>query len=109
SGTRQASQTPVSGGPPIDLRAPAGGAWTQPAGGTAVVPDTDHHAVWMSRDSLPRREGFDDDRDDIEPGDRTLLIIENDANFAKVLLEMAREKGFQGLCSLEGHACTHRS
>jgi len=37
SGTRQASQTPVSGGPPIDLRASAGGAWMQPAGGTAAV------------------------------------------------------------------------
>jgi CheY-like chemotaxis protein len=74
----------------------------QPAGGTAVAPDTDDHDVMMSRDSLPRPEGFDDDRDDIEPGDRTLLIIENDANFAKVLLEMAREKGFKGLCALDG-------
>ena len=26
-----------------------------------------------------------------------VLIIENDANFAKILLDMAREKGFKGL------------
>ena len=47
---------------------------------------------------------FDDDRDDIEPGDRVVLIIENDANFAKILLDMAREKGFKGLVALDGDA-----
>jgi CheY-like chemotaxis protein/GAF domain-containing protein len=102
SGARPSAITPVSGGPAIDLRAPAGGAWTQPAGGTAVASEPDDEDVLMSRDSLPRPEGFDDDRDDVEPGDRVLLIIENDANFAKVLLEMAREKGFKGLCALDG-------
>ena len=54
------------------------------------------------RESLPRPEGFDDDRDAIEPGDRVVLIIENDANFAKILLDMAREKGFKGLVALDG-------
>jgi CheY-like chemotaxis protein len=82
-----------------------GGGWPQLAGGTAVAPtSTDDDDVMMSRDSLPRPEGFDDDRDDIDPGDRTLLIIENDGNFAKVLLEMAREKGFKGLCALDGES-----
>ncbi|HEU4720184.1 MAG TPA: HAMP domain-containing protein [Gemmatimonadaceae bacterium] len=82
------------------------GGWTPSGGGTAVAPirQDDEHDVVMSRDSLPRPEGFDDDRDGIDPGDRTLLIIENDANFSKVLLEMAREKGFKGLCALDGEA-----
>jgi CheY-like chemotaxis protein/GAF domain-containing protein len=80
--------------------------WSQSSGSTAVAPSytEDEHDVLMSRDSLPRPEGFDDDRDSIEPGDRTLLIIENDTNFSKVLLEMAREKGFKGLCALDGEA-----
>jgi CheY-like chemotaxis protein/signal transduction histidine kinase/HAMP domain-containing protein len=43
-----------------------------------------------------------DDRDLVEPGDRVVLIIENDANFARVLLDMAREKGFHGLVALDG-------
>ena len=38
----------------------------------------------------------------IEPGDRTVLIIENDANFAKILLGMAREKEFKGIVALDG-------
>src|SRR5262249_53669934 len=43
-----------------------------------------------------------DDRNSIEPGDRVLLIIEDDRSFAPVLLTMAREKGFKGLIALEG-------
>jgi HAMP domain-containing protein/CheY-like chemotaxis protein/signal transduction histidine kinase len=43
-----------------------------------------------------------DDRNAIEPGDRVLLIIENDLNFARVLLDMAREKGFLGIIALDG-------
>jgi CheY-like chemotaxis protein/signal transduction histidine kinase/HAMP domain-containing protein len=43
-----------------------------------------------------------DDRDKVEPGDRVVLIVENDLNFARVLLDMAREKGFLGLVALDG-------
>ena len=32
----------------------------------------------------------DDDRETLHPGDRTLLIVENDLAFARVLLESAR-------------------
>ncbi|MFL5551233.1 MAG: HAMP domain-containing protein [Gemmatimonadaceae bacterium] len=45
-----------------------------------------------------------DDRDDIEEGDRTVLVIENDQNFAKVLLDMARDKGYKGVVELDGEA-----
>jgi CheY-like chemotaxis protein/HAMP domain-containing protein len=43
-----------------------------------------------------------DDRDAIQPTDRVVLIVENDLNFARVLLEMAREKGFLGVIALDG-------
>ncbi len=44
----------------------------------------------------------EDDHKGISPGDRTVLVVENDANFAKVLLGMAREKGFKGIVALDG-------
>ncbi len=43
-----------------------------------------------------------DDRDIIKPGDRVLLIVEDDVNFASILLDMARAKGFKGLVALRG-------
>jgi HAMP domain-containing protein/CheY-like chemotaxis protein/signal transduction histidine kinase len=47
---------------------------------------------------------IDDDREHIEEGDRTVLVIENDQNFAKVLLDMARDKGYKGVVELDGQA-----
>jgi HAMP domain-containing protein/signal transduction histidine kinase/DNA-binding response OmpR family regulator len=44
----------------------------------------------------------DDDRENIQPGDRTLLIIEDDLNFAKIMMEMARERDFKVLVALRG-------
>jgi HAMP domain-containing protein/signal transduction histidine kinase/CheY-like chemotaxis protein len=43
-----------------------------------------------------------DDRDAIRLGDRSVLIVEDDATFAGILLELAREKGFKGLVTTEG-------
>jgi len=43
-----------------------------------------------------------DDRHAITGGDRVVLIIEDDAMFASVLLELAREEGFRGLIAMDG-------
>jgi HAMP domain-containing protein/CheY-like chemotaxis protein/GAF domain-containing protein len=43
-----------------------------------------------------------DDRNDIQTGDKVLLIIEDDVDFARILLDMAREKGFKGVVALRG-------
>jgi CheY-like chemotaxis protein len=45
-----------------------------------------------------------DDRRDLGPGDRTLLIIEDDARFARILLDMAHRTGFKGLVASRGDA-----
>ncbi len=45
---------------------------------------------------------MDDDRDKIQPGDRVLLIVDNDTTFAKVLLETARARGFKALVATMG-------
>jgi len=49
-----------------------------------------------------RQYVVEDDHEHIEPGDQTLLIIENDVNFARVMLDMAREKRFKGIVALDG-------
>jgi HAMP domain-containing protein/signal transduction histidine kinase/DNA-binding response OmpR family regulator len=46
----------------------------------------------------------DDDRGDIHQGDKVLLIVEDDPNYAKVLLEMARERGFKTVVAQRGSA-----
>src|SRR5499425_1819227 len=43
-----------------------------------------------------------DDRADIEPGDRTLLIVENDLSFARLLVDAAHESGFKALVTAFG-------
>ena len=43
-----------------------------------------------------------DDRQNIQPGDQILLIVENDLAFASFLLDAARDKGFKGLVTSRG-------
>ena len=43
-----------------------------------------------------------DDRHSIHAGDHIVLIVEDDAMFASVLLELARERGFKGLIAQDG-------
>jgi HAMP domain-containing protein/CheY-like chemotaxis protein/signal transduction histidine kinase len=45
-----------------------------------------------------------DDRGNIQEGDRTLLIVEDDLYFARLLLDEARENGFKGLVAVNGAA-----
>jgi CheY-like chemotaxis protein/signal transduction histidine kinase/HAMP domain-containing protein len=44
----------------------------------------------------------EDDRENIAPGDRVLLIVEDDPKFAAVLLDTAHEKGFKGVIAAGG-------
>jgi hypothetical protein len=44
----------------------------------------------------------EDDRDAIEDGDRLVLIVEDDPEFARTELTVARERGFKGLVALRG-------
>ena len=51
-----------------------------------------------------REEHIADDRDDIEDGDPVLLIIEDDPHYARILLGLARDKGFKGIVANRGAA-----
>ena len=43
-----------------------------------------------------------DDRERLASGDRSILIIEDDAEFAKILLSQCHDKGFKGIVSASG-------
>lgn len=59
-------------------------------------------AETLAADERPLAEFTEDDRENIEPEDRVVLIIEDDAHFARVLLDIARSRGFKGIVALQG-------
>ncbi len=50
--------------------------------------------------SIP--ENIPDDRENISANDKVILIIEDDTNFAKSLLEITRKKGYKGVVCVRG-------
>jgi len=52
----------------------------------------------------PREEIIPDDRELVRAGDQTLLIVEDDPHYARVLLGLARSKGFKGIVATRGNA-----
>ncbi|HJP58908.1 MAG TPA: response regulator, partial [Gemmatimonadaceae bacterium] len=89
------SSSPAASGRPNVLRGPRPNQRRKPSG--------DALQYQPERRAVPQTV-IADDRDAIEEGDRTVLIIENDQNFAKVLLDMARDKGYKGVVELDGEA-----
>jgi HAMP domain-containing protein/signal transduction histidine kinase/CheY-like chemotaxis protein len=49
-----------------------------------------------------REEHIEDDRNKIGAGDAVLLIIEDDPHYARILLGLARDKGFKGIVATRG-------
>jgi signal transduction histidine kinase/DNA-binding response OmpR family regulator/CHASE3 domain sensor protein len=47
-------------------------------------------------------ESIPDDRRSVAPGDKVVLIIEDDVNFAKALLEFTRRNGYKGIVAVRG-------
>src|SRR5262249_45278243 len=47
-------------------------------------------------------ETIPDDRHDIQPGDNILLVIEDDPHYARVIMDLSRDKGFKVLLAMRG-------
>ena len=50
---------------------------------------------------------LEDDRENITPASRSLLVIEDDRNFAKIMRDFGRERGFQCLVAEDGETGLH--
>lgn len=66
-----------------------------------AIPTIDLPPITPAAASVP---DLPDDRATIQPGDRVLLIIEDDVNFVKILMEMAQQKGFKVLSALRSQS-----
>jgi CheY-like chemotaxis protein len=73
-----------------------------------TVPATASGPAPTSQTGLPvlavakSEEVIADDRDTITEGDNVLLIVEDDPHYARILLGLARDKGFKGLVTNRG-------
>jgi HAMP domain-containing protein/CheY-like chemotaxis protein/signal transduction histidine kinase len=82
--------------------------YTGPSSGSISVPPRASVEQLKSRSlALPvvpvaREDAIADDRDMVVEGDHVLLIIEDDPHYARVLLGLARHKGFKGIVAQRG-------
>jgi HAMP domain-containing protein/CheY-like chemotaxis protein/GAF domain-containing protein len=59
--------------------------------------------VFLSSVAAAEQEArIEDDRNNIQDGDAVLLIVEDDAHYARVLCDLSRDKGFKVLCAMTG-------
>ena len=65
---------------------------------------TPFDSISLVEEEVPEAERISDDRDSIQPGDRVLLVVEDDPNFSKILLDMAHDKGFKVIAANSGEA-----
>jgi HAMP domain-containing protein/CheY-like chemotaxis protein/signal transduction histidine kinase len=47
-------------------------------------------------------EAIPDDRHDLQAGDSVLLIVEDDPHYARVMIDLARDRGFKALVAMRG-------
>lgn len=62
----------------------------------SVLPRAERYISEVIPESIP------DDRDSVQPGDNCILIVEDDVNFARSLLDYTHKKGYKGIVSVRG-------
>ncbi|KOR82085.1 response regulator [Paenibacillus solani] len=85
---------------------PAMGESAQEAAATVETPPASQmiipKAKTISKEAPSSEVQVEDDRNQLGPTDKILLIIEDDVKFARILLDMARSRGFKALVALQG-------
>jgi len=88
----KAAATTISQQTDTRTRSAAGGAPSGPLSLASPYPSVEYSEIFE----------IADDRGTVEPGERLVLIVEDDALFAQILLDLAHEKGFKGLVAGRG-------
>ena len=84
--------------------APATPAVVLPADNVEVRLRDDALAVLATSDTVLPQAAVADDRAAIGATDQSVLIVEDDPIFARILLDTARDSGFKGVVTLQGSA-----
>ncbi|WP_405153937.1 response regulator [Paenibacillus sp. FSL K6-0108] len=70
---------------------------------TVLTPDPDSTSFMeLPKTDLPVPSQLEDDQENLSEDDKILLIIEDDVNFAHILMDMARGRGFKAIVALQG-------
>jgi HAMP domain-containing protein/CheY-like chemotaxis protein/signal transduction histidine kinase len=78
-------------------------AYTGPARSLSAAPTSSQKQnVLPILTVVKAEEVISDDRDDIVEDDNVLLIVDDDPHYARVLLGLARDKGFKGIVATRG-------
>ncbi|HEX2572713.1 MAG TPA: response regulator, partial [Polyangia bacterium] len=94
----QLPQLPPAASPPIEvIDLINAGQVAQASGGEKIAAMTMEEIA-----SSTHVINITDDREQVRPGDRSVLIIEDDPAFARILLDCARESGFKGIVTSQG-------
>ena len=67
---------------------------------TVYIPETTPQPERYISDRIP--ESIDDDRENIQAGDKVILIIEDDTAFAKILVDFSRKRDYKVLVAVRG-------
>ncbi|HEX8816657.1 MAG TPA: HAMP domain-containing protein [Terriglobales bacterium] len=76
-----------------------------PSAETTAVPDRKMAPITLSHVAVKAAETvelIEDDRTRLEPDDTVLLIVEDDVHYARILCDLARDKGFKVLVAQRG-------
>ncbi|HEY0974833.1 MAG TPA: response regulator [Solimonas sp.] len=71
---------------------------------TSPIPSPTAPATAASTVARETPQALPDDRAQIEPGDTTMLVIEDDLAFARILADMARRKQYRVLMATDGES-----
>lgn len=99
---------PKPAAPPkaLDPDSPPDGALAQSPPATLKAPEQGEEKL-VCEETPPDEELVKDDRKGLKPGDKSILIVEDDQKFAKVMRDFAHERGFKSLIAEDGETGLH--